>query len=143
MNNDWYFGEAKNPLSHFLGLIPGTGTWEYGWTKSWGLADENFNYVLSNNNPMYEFFITKNDTNTDYKSFIDKYDIRVGDLMYFYRIKEGKERITHAVVISQVDSDEIYYAGHTDARFKKKLSEALAGDSYTRVAIVCLSGRLS
>ena len=70
---------------------------------------------------------------------ISKYDILMGDLIYFCKEKGP----THTAIISSVQKDEILYAGHTKPRWNKKLSETFdENEDYTNVIIVCLNGRV-
>ena len=136
MNNDWYFGKAEGLASHIHGLFSHTGTWDYGWTKSWSVVVDNYNYFRSEEYAMYEVSIGRDES---IEEAISKYDIRMGDLIYFCKEKGP----THTAIISSVQKDEILYAGHTKPRWNKKLSETFdENEDYTNVIIVCLNGRV-
>jgi len=84
MNNDWYFGKAEGLASHIHGLFSHTGTWDYGWTKSWSVVVDNYNYFRSEEYAMYEVSIGRDES---IEEAISKYDIRMGDLIYFCKEK--------------------------------------------------------
>ena len=107
-----------------------------GWTKSWSVVVDNYNYFRSEEYAMYEVSIGRDES---IEEAISKYDIRMGDLIYFCKEKGP----THTAIISSVQKDEILYAGHTKPRWNKKLSETFdENEDYTNVIIVCLNGRV-
>lgn len=127
--SEWYCGVNYKP-DVVLSLFERYRHKAWDWSLTWSCADLNYEYVLNNFSHCAAVKIT-------YEMEMaggvgQKYSIQPGDTVYF----EAGGKITHAGIVSKVDNDMIYYAGHSKPRYDCSLIESGLGGYYSAVYVV-------
>lgn len=98
--------------------IPEKHLFDWDVSESWRKVKDNLEF-FSCKNYSANYFTISNLNNLEHQ--IKTYNIEKGDLMYLEW--HGSNGPHHATIISKVDKNMIYYAGHTGSQIRKPISE--------------------
>lgn len=98
-------------------------------TTTWSSASKQFEYFSDTDNGYINGDVIHIATQEELKKVSD---VQVGDLIYWDWYRDSDGIVNHATIVSRVDADgTIYYAGNSNTRFEKMLSESLSsGELY-------------
>ncbi len=126
MNDIWYShrGEIDHLLvGWFVGIFNPQG-WNlfYEWdvSASWSNVIEQSDYFNSED---FSYELIKIGIDDDVNQIIEEHNIQIGDLVYFDHEDDGI--FSHAAIVSKVDDDMIYYAGHTNPQKDREIEKYL------------------
>lgn len=135
-NEEWhsYKKEAKdlwwvNPKNWFKE----SGRYNWDNTEAWRLAEKQYEYFSDSKNGYINGEVIVVGWDTGVKIAASNLNVQPGDLMYF--AGENGDEVHHAVIVTKVDENEIYYAGHTSSAYNKPLSQNLNGEKVLIVRI--------
>ena len=115
----WY-----NPIAWLF------NNYRYSWDvgSAWRLADEQCAYFSSISGNK----LTRINSASEIAGAISSNNIQAGDLMYFVN-QSGN--VHHATIITKVENDMIYYAGHTSSCFNRPLIKGIGDESVIIIMI--------
>jgi cell wall-associated NlpC family hydrolase len=96
------------------------------------LARKQYQYFSNPSNGYINGEVIIISSSEDIANYAANGGIQPGDLLYF--APDG-ETVHHATIITKVDNNKIYYAGHTNSAFDKPLSEGIGNDTVFIVRI--------
>ena len=118
---EWHMNKTRktywyNPAAWF------SQNYRYNWDvgPAWSLAQNQFDYF--SNLPGNSSF--RLDSSEDIHNFICSQGVKPGDLLYF----ANENGVHHATIITKVDDQMIYYAGHTRSQFDEPLGPHMGSD---------------
>ena len=121
MKEDWhsYKGEKISGFN-LKGLLH--NNYKYNWDVSdaWRLAKRQFDYFSNKYHGFINGEVLQLWTVEGMEYNIENSNIQVGDLMYFAEKEDRK--IYHATIISKIEDNKIYFAGHTSDRKEQDLT---------------------
>ncbi len=128
MNDEWRMKNVNGFISFFADKLP-TGKDDYLWTRTWSLADNQFQFFSS-----YFSLKTASLISADYRKndsllneLISINNIQVGDVLYFM---DSETDVAHASIITGVTENDIYYSAHSDPATNKSLSTVIKEKYY-------------
>ncbi|MBA4602737.1 amidase domain-containing protein, partial [Thermoactinomyces mirandus] len=117
MNDDWYYEKGT-----FIRHIPILNRLIKYFSPKWAVADEQYCYFSDKNNGYSEktFQVASID---DLRELEEMGEIKPGDLLYWDYEDDGK--MNHATIITNVNSGQLKYSGHTNDTYNKPIVDTL------------------
>lgn len=88
-------------------------------SDTWNYANSQYHYFTNPKNGYANGKVLEAGSVQDINNILKNYNIQTGDLVYWS--EKGDGFANHAIIISKVDENYIYYAGNTEKRFDEKI----------------------
>lgn len=138
MTDKWYcyskLKKYKNELDPDLGWDLDSLQKGRYWnvSETWRLAHKCYEYFRDSKITKDNVKITKK---SNLKKKIEKYNIKIGDIIFF-NSGEKKAKMHHAAIITKIKDNKIYYAAHSSPHKAKNLDKYLKNEKYVRILTI-------
>jgi len=126
---DWYSFRSPKLTNNIIDGIKAFfhNNYRYDWeiSESWRLAKKQYEYFSEPTNGFINGAIITISSSTQIASIAANGGIQPGDLLYF----SNHNGVHHATIVTMVDTEMIYYSGHTNSALNKPLSSGIGNDT--------------
>ena len=133
MNDSWHsYRIGEFAWYNIISLLCYKYGFEWDISRAWRLAEDQFAYFSNPGNGYISGDVITISSPSQIPGVITESIIRPGDLLYFCN---EKNEIYHAAIITKIDSNMIYYSGHTSYRRNAQLGPYMDGDTVLIIPI--------